>query len=228
MQGVAIRVLMAGVAFCAVSARVAEAAPPGLAVQIPAIAAGGDMAIPHRIAFTSDKGDPAGTGEEGEPGDSGADDDGAEGDPGIGDGDAGDDGAGNDGAGDDGAGDDGAGDDGGWTGEDRENCDTCRGDEDGATDDGDASTDEEGTVAEDDSPVWAGGSPDFCEACSGGPVDDSPIETRSLTIAIDDGGARATTVDGGRGAGLSGTPVGRRAVVPDCGAVASGARCGER
>lgn len=223
MRGTAIRVLMAGVALCALSARVAEAAPPGLAVQIPAIAAGGGMTIPHRVAFTGDKGDPAGMGEEGEPGESGPDDDGADGDPGIGDGDAGD-----DGAGDDGAGDDGTGDDGGWTGEGRENCDTCRGDEDGETDDGDGSTGEEGTVAEDDGPVWAGGSPDFCEACSGGPVDDGPVETMSPTTALNDGGARAATVDGGRGAGLSGTPVGRRAVAPDCGAVASGARCGER
>lgn len=210
MRGTAIRALMAGAALCALSARVAEASP-GLAAQIPAMQAGAGFSALHPVSLTGDASDPSANGEEGASGDAGEGDDGA----------AGDDGAGDDGASDVGAGDDGSSDDGGWTGDGRENCDNCRGDDSGTTDDGEGATGDDGTV-------WAGGTPDFCESCSGTELDDGVMQTMSPTSTLGTGGPAASGTTGGRGTGLPGTRFGRGAAVPDCGAVAGGARCGER
>lgn len=89
--------------------------------------------------------------------------------------------------------DDGATDDGalvdpidGWT-DGRENCDFCRGDEEDPTEE--PPTEEDPTdiseepveetpdVVVDDGMVWAGGSPDFCESCTGEEIDPAVMQT---------------------------------------------------
>ncbi|SEN13565.1 hypothetical protein SAMN04488103_103196 [Gemmobacter aquatilis] len=74
----------------------------------------------------------------------------------------------------------------GWI-DGRENCDFCRGDEEDPTEE--PPTEEDPTdisedpveetpdVVVDDGMVWAGGSPDFCEACGGVEIDPAVMQT---------------------------------------------------